>query len=263
MFRRAVLGALFILTFVFASTAHAGKVELTTYYPSPYGEYLTLSLAPTDTISPAAACSNGQMYFDASEGVFYGCMGSVWRRFGVAGGSSPAGTIMMWGGAANAIPTGWILCNGASLLKSAYPDLFTAIGCTYACTVANFSLPDLRERFIVGSGGDNPTVTGAGYAVGGAGGEATHALTTAEMPSHTHTGSTNTTGAHTHNVDIWNGGGSNQVLAWAKTYYWTYMTVATSSAGDHYHTFTTNAAGSGAAHENRPPYYALCYIIKT
>ena len=24
-----------------------------------------------------------------------------------------------------------------------------------------------------------------------------------------------------------------------------------------------NNAGSGSAHENRPPYYALCYIMKT
>ena len=37
--------------------------------------------------------------------------------------------------------------------------------------------------------------------------------------------------------------------------------------GSHDHTFsgtgTSTQAGGGAAHENRPPYYALCYIMKS
>ena len=28
-------------------------------------------------------------------------------------------------------------------------------------------------------------------------------------------------------------------------------------------TFTMSTTGGGGAHENRPPYYALCYIMKT
>jgi microcystin-dependent protein len=37
------------------------------------------------------------------------------------------------------------------------------------------------------------------------------------------------------------------------------------SAGAHTHTFsaTSGSTGSGTAHENRPPYYALAYIMKT
>jgi hypothetical protein len=41
----AVLGVVFALAFVFASNAYAGKVELTTYYPAPYGEYRDVKAA--------------------------------------------------------------------------------------------------------------------------------------------------------------------------------------------------------------------------
>ena len=39
MFWKVLSGVLFISAFVFVSSAYAGKTELTTYYPSPYGEY--------------------------------------------------------------------------------------------------------------------------------------------------------------------------------------------------------------------------------
>lgn len=54
----------------------------------------------------------------------------------------PAGVIVMWSGAANAIPSGWALCNGSN------------------------GTPDLRNRFIVGAGDT--------YAVGASGGASTH-----------------------------------------------------------------------------------------
>ena len=45
-----------------------------------------------------------------------------------AGGIVPSGAIIMWSGAANAIPTGYVLCNGSN------------------------NTPDLRNRFVVGAG---------------------------------------------------------------------------------------------------------------
>ena len=40
MLQKTVLGfALLVLTFIFASSAYAGQVQLTTYYPAPSGEY--------------------------------------------------------------------------------------------------------------------------------------------------------------------------------------------------------------------------------
>lgn len=87
--------------------------------------------------------------------------------------------------------TRWLLCDGASVLRADYPDLFTVIGTTYgAVDSAHFSLPDLRGRAIsgVGSGsGLSPVALGDSY------GEESHTLITSEVPSHTHTDA-----GHTH-----------------------------------------------------------------
>ena len=88
--------------------------------------------------------------------------------------------------------------------------------------------PDLRNRFIVGAG--------SSYAVGATGGEATHTLTINEMPAHTHTYAKET-GASC------NIGGSNTPAS---------QQISTA----------TSSTGAGQSHENRPPYYALAYIMK-
>ena len=124
-------------------------------------------------------------------------------------GGVPSGGIIIWSGAANAIPTGYVLCDG------------------------NNSTPNLQGRFIVGysSNGD--------YPVNGTGGSETVSLTEAQMPSHVH-----------------------------------HIYIATDSSGPYGHAYAsgnnnsqgaiaTTSKGSGNAHENRPPYYALCYIMKT
>ena len=53
--------------------------------------------------------------------------------------------------AATSAPTGWLIANGASLLQTDYPALFTAIGTTYGSVDStHFTLPDLRGYFIRG-----------------------------------------------------------------------------------------------------------------
>lgn len=159
--------------------------------------------------------------------------------------SIPTGVIVMWSGAANAIPTGWVLCDG------------------------NNNTPNLVDRFIVGAGST--------YSVGATGGSNTVTLTTAQMPSHTHTATlslsgltTSSAGAHTHNVTAASVQSPSYYdsVGGGHSYYGTGQ-YSTSSAGAHTHTISgsgsvTNAnTGSGSAHENRPPYYALCFIMKT
>lgn len=156
----------------------------------------------------------------------------------------PSGGIIIWSGSAASIPSGWLLCNGTS------------------------GTPDLRDRFVVGAGST--------YAVGATGGAATITLSTSDIPSHTHTFSatTSTDGSHDHDMSFTaatEGSGSytntsgflipvNDDLYGSVT-----NTSAVQSGGSHSHTVsgTTAAAGSGGAHENRPPYYALCYIMKS
>lgn len=141
-------------------------------------------------------------------------------------GSVPAGIIVMWSGSIASIPSGWALCNGTN------------------------GTPDLRDRFIVGAGST--------YSVAATGGEATHTLTTSEMPSHTHT-ATVTDPGHTHSYNATpNASGFTQVATGTGTYHAS-QTTASSTTGI---TISNGNTGGGAAHENRPPYYALAYIMK-
>lgn len=64
--------------------------------------------------------------------------------------SMPPGTCMFWGGAKNLVPAGWIICEGQSLAKAAYPDLFTAWGYKWGGAGANFNVPDGRGKYVRG-----------------------------------------------------------------------------------------------------------------
>ena len=161
------------------------------------------------------------------------------------GGGEPIGTIIMWAGSSSYFPTGYLLCDGSALSRSEYSLLFAAIGTIHGAPNENdFNLPDLRERFIVGAGGDNSTVSGtSGYNVNATGGENTVTLTINQMPAHNH--------SYSRPVDINNDD---------------YRGVPIGSGGDIGSSFTTvntGNKGGGQAHENRPPFYALCYIMKS
>ena len=126
----------------------------------------------------------------------------------------PTGCILIWSGAANAIPSGFVLCNGSN------------------------GTPDLRGKFVVGYHDGN-----GDYDVGDTGGAETVTLTVAQIPSHKH--DTNIDGQHV----IPGGGGSSYPYGGAGTYA--------------SRLFSMDNTGGGGAHENRPPFYALCYIMKT
>ncbi len=139
-------------------------------------------------------------------------------------GAVPVGAILMWSGAADKLPAGWALCNGEK--------------------VGTIQTPDLRGRFIVGYDEANADYNASGK-TGGAG---MVTLTEQQMPSHVHTGWTDKTP-----IPIQKGVGN---LA--------SMTGTSAGAGlPHAHHFTTDPAGGGQPFDNRPPYYALAYILYT
>jgi microcystin-dependent protein len=77
---------------------------------------------------------------------------------------------------------GWLMCDGRSISRETYPALFDVVGTTFGSPDADhFNLPDFRGRLIAHTKDD------LGVRVG----EETHTLVSAEMPSHTHTGTAN------------------------------------------------------------------------
>lgn len=76
-------------------------------------------------------------------------------------------------------PKGYAACNGQLLPISQNQALFSLLGTTYGGNgQTTFALPDIRNRVLVGM---SNTV-----AQGQTGGESTHTLTNAELPSHGH-----------------------------------------------------------------------------
>ena len=149
-------------------------------------------------------------------------------------GTVPLGGIIMWSGSDE--PDGWALCNGQ--------------------TKDGKTTPDLRNRFIVGSGGE--------YNNGWTGGQKSVTLTQSQMPSHNHTGTTNKDGAHEHtangSMNVASGSGGTVVYVSAPPS--GRHGVIYPRGSEHQHAFTTNATGGSQAHENRPPYYALAYLMR-
>jgi microcystin-dependent protein len=64
----------------------------------------------------------------------------------------PAGAIMPYAGLTP--PDGWLLCDGSTINKADYPNLWLAIGLTYGQPVTpvtgDFNIPDLRGRMVLG-----------------------------------------------------------------------------------------------------------------
>ena len=65
-------------------------------------------------------------------------------------GHVPAGTVNAFAGAS--APDGYLLCNGGTISRSIYSDLFASIGTTYGAGDGSttFALPDLRGEFLRG-----------------------------------------------------------------------------------------------------------------
>jgi microcystin-dependent protein len=147
----------------------------------------------------------------------------------------PSGGIIIWSGSSASIPSGWVLCNGSN------------------------STPDLRDKFVVGAGST--------YAVGDTGGSAN-----AIVVSHTHTATTASDGTHNHDVvgtksDGYTIYGADKFYTVSSggpsQYVDTIKSTGIANAGSHTHSITVASAGSSGTNANLPPYYALCYIMKT
>lgn len=138
-------------------------------------------------------------------------------------------------------PKGWAQCNGQFLPINQNQALFSLLGTTYGGNgQTTFALPNLQTRI--------PCHTGSGFSLGQAGGEATHTLTLAEMPTHTHAATAGISPASlaTPIGNLFSGGGQS-------VYGPTPDTVMNSACVTH--------AGGGQPHENLPPLLTLNFCI--
>ena len=124
------------------------------------------------------------------------------------------GMIILWSGASDNIPTGFVLCDG------------------------NNGTPNLSGRFVVGFDASN-----GDYDVDDTGGAESVTLTLNQIPAHKHDTTFD-------NKKYFPGGGSTSISFGG-------------AGGYPADTFSMSNAGGGQSHENRPPFYALCYIMKT
>ena len=169
--------------------------------------------------------------------------------------------ILLWSGSTGSIPSGFVLCNGSN------------------------STPDLRDRFVVGAGNS--------YSVGATGGATSRTVTISGSDTVNISGSdtVNISGSATVNITV----SGNMPIIQRQYVGWGYrlrynngvgggtttdnnrfndtVTTISLSGSDTFNfsgSDTVNISGSDTVNisgsqsvDVRPPYYALCYIMKT
>ena len=191
--------------------------------------------------------------------------------FSSGGPVVPTGVIQMWGGGVGTVPNGYQVCNGSAPVTTA---LQAIVGST---------VPDLRDRFIVGAG--------ANYTSGSTGGSTDSVVvshnhgTTQSQHSHGITDPQHAHGitdpGHTHQYgDIYPLFGENRFGDESAQLFQsnTERTPRTGNSGslisinnnntgisvnNNSITISVDNEGVSGSNRNLPPYYALIYIIKT
>ena len=142
---------------------------------------------------------------------------------------------------------------GGVSLSSVYPvgSIYMSVNSTSPATLFGGKWERIQDRFLLAAGST--------YAAGSMDGEATHTLTEAELPDHRHTFTTDSAGAHTHQL-----GRNKDSLASGSKYDKPNNASSTSdhgykstSNGAHTHTGTTDGAGGNGKHNNMPPYLTV------
>ena len=138
-------------------------------------------------------------------------------------------------------PKGWALCNGQLLPINQNQALFSLLGTTYGGDGrVNFALPDLRARA--------PIHMGSGHTLGERGGEQSHTLSIAELPTHAHVLNGSSTAAET-NV------ATGAYLGTVNNAYTAAANLVALSAAE------VGNVGGSQAHLNMQPFLTLSFCI--
>jgi microcystin-dependent protein len=142
-------------------------------------------------------------------------------------------------------PKGWAMCAGQTLAINQNQALFSLLGITFGGDGrTTFQLPDLRGRAAI--------AFSSAYVMGQSGGQETHTLTIAEVPSHVHTfsGTSNAASVST---------AAGNVLAKTAGSLTVYSAAAPTQTS--LNPASVTSVGSSQAHENRAPYLAMTWCI--
>lgn len=169
------------------------------------------------------------------------------------------GTVKMWAGLVSQIPTDYMLCDGTELSINTYKDLYDVLGVSFGGDGQNsFNLPDLRGRFIVGFDSSDNDYNAINKDKKGGFKEVE--LTADNLPKHDHTDHTSTSfnklSARAADIDATNTPGSVDDKTPDAEYRVGGMTAPQWAEA------MIKPVGDNKAHENRPPYMVLAYIIK-
>lgn len=147
----------------------------------------------------------------------------------------------------NFAPVGWAFCNGQTLPISQYDTLYNLIGTTYGGDgQTSFALPNLQSRIPFHQGTDS---MGDTLVIGQLSGAETVTLTTAQLPSHSHTLAANSASGSQP---------SPSAGFWAAS---VLDEFSTESANHAMAPSTTVAVGGGQPHDNMPPAMVVNFII--
>lgn len=209
----------------------------------------------------------------------------------------PPGGIIMWSGSVVNIPNDWALCDGTNGTPDLRDRFIVGVGSTYAPGDTGGSNSVTLTESDIPAHGHTGSTAGAGshtHTASSAGaGSHSHSASTGSAGYHSHSGSANSAGnhrhsfsqvrtwgdvthggeyggrateytsyagAHTHSLSI-NGNGSHTHSVSVSSVAEHSHTITVNSVADHTHTVSVGNTGGDGAHENRPPFYALAFIM--
>ena len=172
----------------------------------------------------------------------------------------PTGTVSAFAG--SAAPTGYALCDGSAVNRTAQAALFSVIGTTYGIGDGSttFNLPDLRGRVVAGLGESllGATADELGDDNGLIANTKEHTLLETELPAHDHFTLNNNAGNSGNPVGATNSASFSTSFGGDSSYQ-----MAAPTADPVANIGLSSETGGGLAHPNVQPTIILNYIIKT
>lgn len=225
--------------------------------------------------SPGVAITNASLVLGTPYSAKFSLANSAWimRNFYGTPFVVPIGGMIPYTGS-TAPNSSFVLPYGQCISRTTYATYFAQVSTTFgACDgVTTFGVPDVRGRVIAGlgnmGGSDAARLTAtyfgaSGTTLGSTGGLESQTLTTAQMPSHTHT-ATVTDPGHTHLENVTDNGGAAQFSVGragngSPTPAAAPYVTGSSTTGV---TVANSNTGGGTAHPIVQPTIVLTYILR-